>query len=391
MTLVNLMLHKMLAILCPTIRRIAMVLTRACLRRAVLICTAIVTIAACSNPDEQNPVASNSEPISVNTLTLAYQDWQGSIQTFGVVEAAEEINLSLDFAATVSAVRVDEGEAVSSGQVLIEMDQEKPRLRLQQASEAAIRAKAAMDEAFLNLQRRQKLAARETVSREILDNAELAVQRAQADYRQATAARQLAAKEMSESLITSPVDGVVDVRAVETGQSVMAGTTLMILQATGALQVQTWISEKDISLVRTGAAASITLSSQPGTRLSGKVKSVGINAHSATGNFPVEVIIEEHTELAKPGMTAQVSIDGLAIQRALLLPEAGLVDRNRRRVVYVLRDGLAVETEPLLSVGLNGRLLVLSGLGEGDQIITSELPRIIDGSAVSANVDIPAQ
>jgi RND family efflux transporter MFP subunit len=355
-----------------------------------LLCAAILIVTACSDPDdEEKPTSESNQAIVVDTITLQYQDWQGSIKTFGAVEAAEEIQLSLDFSATVSAVLVDEGESVTIGQLLIEMDQEKPRLRLQQASESALRAKAAMDGAFLNLQRRKKLAEQETVAKEILDNAELAVQRAQADYRQALATRQLAEKEQSESRITSPVDGVVDVRGVETGQSVLAGSTLMKIQATKALQIQTWVSEKDINLVSMGAKATITLTSQPDLQLKGQVKSVGINAHSATGNFPVEVIIDEQASQARPGMTAQVTIEGISIKQVLLLPESVLVDRNRRRVVYVLHDGLAVEVEPLLSAGLSDRLIVLSGLNEGDQLINSKLEQIIDGSQAITNGDTP--
>ncbi len=360
--------------------------------RPLLISLLAVLLSACSDPAAVNTAEVIApETISVETRVLHYQDWQGNIQTFGAVEATEEIRLSLDFSATVYAVRVDEGEPVKIGQLLIEMEQEKPRLRLQQASELALRAKAALDEAFLNLQRRKKLAELKTVSREILDNAELAVQRAQADYRQALATRQLAEKELAESRILSPVNGVVDVRAVETGQSVLAGTTLMTLQATEALQVQTWVSEKDIARISTGARAITILSSQPGTQLKGQVKSVGINAHPATGNFPVEVIIEEQAELARPGMTAQVTIEGLTIANVLLLPEAALVDRNRRRVVYLLRDGLAVEVEPLLSVGLADRIIILSGLSEGDRLITSNLERIINGSRISTAKDAITQ
>lgn len=344
----------------------------------------LIAVGGCSQEqgeDSSTPVA--QQPIQVETITLQYRDWQASIDTFGAVEAAEEIQLSIDYSATVAKVLADEGEAVKTGQLLIEMDQDKPKLRLQQASEAAIRAKAAMDEAFLNLQRRKKLAELETVSKEILDNAELAVQRARADFRQAQATQQLAEKELSESRITSPVNGVVDVRAVEIGQSAPAGTTLITLQATEALQVQTWVSEKDIARVSIGAQATIALSSQAGTRLKGRVKSVGIKAHPATGNFPVEVIIEEQAELARPGMTALLSIEGLIIPRVLLLPESALVDRNRRRVVYLLREGVAVEVEPLLSAGFSDRLLILSGLNAGDQLISSNLDRIIDGSPVS--------
>lgn len=356
----------------------------------VLLSLVLIALGACSSPEENIPVIIADSPANiVETITLEYQDWQGTIETYGTVEAAEEIQLSLDFPATVSSVMVDEGEAVKVGQLLIEMDQEKPRLRLQQASELSLSAKAALDESFLNLQRRKKLAEKETVSREILDNAELAVQRARAEYRQALATRQLAEKELSETRITSPVDGAVDVRAVETGQSVMAGSPLMVLQATAAMQVQTWVSEKDIALISSGAPTSIELNSRPGTILKGQVKSIGINADPATGNFPVEVIIEEQAELARPGMTARLIIQGLSIPRVLVLPDNVLADRNQRRVVYRVRDNSAEEVEPLLSVDLAGGIIVLSGLNQGDQLISSSLQGIVNGSPITLNSGKP--
>ncbi len=348
----------------------------------VMMCL-IGALTACSDPKDSDIQAEQPRTVvDIQTLTLELQDWTGSIETFGSVEATEEIQLSLDFSATVAAVLVDEGEKVVAGQPLINMEQEKPALRLRQANELALQGKAALDEAFNNLKRRQRLAELETISEEILDNAKLAVRRARANYRQAVASRQLAEKELAESRITSPVKGVVDIRAVETGQSVPAGSTLMVLQATSALQVKTWVSEKDVALISKGASARIELNSRPGSSLTGKIKSIGINGHPSTGNFPVEVIIEDNLEMARPGMTATVEIQELSIPGILLLPEAALVDRNRKRVVYRLVDGIAHAVEPLLSAGLSDQIVVLSGLSPGDKLIISNLESIIDGSQV---------
>ncbi|MBT4161941.1 MAG: efflux RND transporter periplasmic adaptor subunit [Gammaproteobacteria bacterium] len=364
---------------------------RSLIRRSkYLVCWGVLfAVAACTDSSELNKNGSarqaQSDPVQVQTTRLRLQDWHGSITTFGSVEAAEEIQLSLDFPATVDEVLVDEGEPVEVGQLLISMEQEKPQLRSQQANEFALRSKAALDDAYLDLQRRRRLAEMETVSKEILDKAKLAVKSSEAAYRQSLAAKRLAEKELAESRITSPVVGVVDVRAVEKGQSVPAGSNLMTIQATRALQVKTWVSEKDVGLVGNGASARIELSSRPTNIFNGKVKSVGISAHPATGNFPVEVVIEDGDQLARPGMTAKVEIQGLTTPKVLLLPEAALVDRNRRRVVYVLQDdGFAREVEPLLNVGLSDQIVILSGLKAGDQLIVSNLEQVIDGSRVVA-------
>ena len=86
--------------------------------------------------------------------------------------------------------------------------------------------------------------------------------------------------------------------------------------------------------------------------------------------------------MARPGMTATVEIQELSIPGILLLPEAALVDRNRKRVVYRLVDGIAHAVEPLLSAGLSDQIVVLSGLSPGDKLIISNLESIIDGSQV---------
>jgi membrane fusion protein (multidrug efflux system) len=321
--------------------------------------------------------------VVVEVLTLAPQHWQGIVTAYGVVQSAEQIDVSLDFTGVVKKVLVDEGDAVDRGQLLLELDTDKQQLRVVQAVEAVQRARAAMEEARLNLERRQQLAERKTVSKEALDNAGLGLSRAAAAYREALAARQLAERVLADSHVESPVNGVVELKSVESGETVMAGAVLLKLQAVDSLEVQVWISESDIAYIHKGDRASVSLSGLPGQQLAASVESVGVNADQATGNFPVKLIIEQNTLLVRPGMTATVEILGIAFPEVLLLPEQALLDRDRRKVVFVLREGRAVQIEPLLGAGFSDRLLILSGLNAGDQLIVSNLPQIVDGKLVS--------
>ncbi|WP_101757173.1 efflux RND transporter periplasmic adaptor subunit [Oceanicoccus sp. KOV_DT_Chl] len=327
-----------------------------------------------------------AKAITVQTQTLAAQSWQGEVNTYGVVEAAEEINLSLDFSAIVEQVLVNEAQAVKKGQLLITFDQEKRQLQFNQASENALQTQAALDEAYLMLERRKSLAANDTVSKEILDNAELALNRAQAQHREATAARKLAQRELNDSKLFSPVNGVIDIKAVEAGENITAGSTLLTLQAIDTLRVKTWVSEKDIRLIRSGAEATITLSGLPDQPLPSIVESVGVNADANTGNFPVKLILEQRNQLIRPGMTAQVAIKGVVQENLLMLPEAAVVDRDRKRVVFVVNTNTqpltALRKEPLLSVGMGNQIVVLSGLEPGVQVIVDAQDKIINGSAI---------
>ncbi len=356
-------------------------LPRASLAAAVF--SASLLLGACDTSEPSLVVAPVDPVLSVEVMTLESRPWQGLVTAYGVVQSAQQVDVSLDFTGVVNKVLVDEGERIERGQLLLELDTDKQKLRVAQALEAVQRAQAAMKEARLNLERRQQLAERKTVSREALDNSELGLTRAAAEYREALAVWQLAQRVLKDSHVESPVNGVVELKAVESGEAVMAGTVLLKLQAVDSLEVQVWISESDIAYIHKGDSAVVSLSGLPGQALQAVIESVGVNAHPRTGNFPVKLLVEQDTPLVRPGMTATVQIAGVAFPEVLLLPEQALVDRDRRKVVYVVREGRAVQVEPLLGAGYSDRLLVLSGLNDGDQVIIGNLSRVLHGKQVS--------
>ncbi|MEH6548687.1 MAG: efflux RND transporter periplasmic adaptor subunit [Pseudomonadales bacterium] len=350
----------------------------------------MLALLACTEEAPQQQAAATQLKVHVHTLQAT--TWQGRLQSFGVIEAAEEIPVSVDFQGIVSRVLVKEGQHISKGDLLIEMDAEKASLRVEQAEQMVSRAKAVMDEARLNLDRRHQLAEKETVSKEVLGNSRLALDSAVTEYREALATRQLAQRELKDTRVISPVNGAIDIKSVEGGETVMAGAQLLTIQATDVLAVKTWISEKDINFIRPGDSAVITLAGMTGRQYEGVVEWVGVNAHEDTGNFPAQLIIDPAGDPVRPGMTAKVNIQGFELPETLVLPEDALVDRNRRRVVFVVEEGRAVMREPLLGAGMVDSLFIYSGLVPGEKVIVGHLDHVIDGVNVSIlNEDSVAQ
>ncbi|MCB1844244.1 MAG: efflux RND transporter periplasmic adaptor subunit, partial [Halioglobus sp.] len=288
-------------------------------------------------------------PVVIHTLQA--RDWQGSVSTFGVIEAFEEVSIAAELSGTVSAVHVREGDRVSAGQLLLELDPQKRRLAAQRAEQALQRSRTALQEARLKLKRRSDLAERESVSREVLDTAQLAVDSAAAAYQQALASHRLAQRELADTQLYSPTDGLVDVRAVEVGEPVQAGAALITLQAVHGLRVHTWVSEADVLHIRPGNTATVGVSGLAGKTYAAQVQWVGVNADPQTGNFPVKLILEDAASALRPGMTARVALAATRMPDVLLLPEDALVDRQRRRVVFVVENGVARQREPLLAAG----------------------------------------
>ena len=341
-------------------------------------------LAACSDtPDPGDEVSSGPSVQVVETVVLEARDWQGEIASFGVVEALEEVDVAAELSGTVKAVHIREGDPVQSGQLLLELDDQKKQLALDQANQAVQRAKATLEEARRRLKRRKDLAERESVSREVLDNAQLNVDGAAAAFQQAVASRQLAERELADTRIYSPTDGVVDVRAVEEGESVQAGASLVKLQAVHGLRMQAWVSEADISNVHPGGDARVNATAFVDRDYAARVEWVGVNADPQTGNFPVKLILTDDALRLRPGMTARATLQGVSFPDSLLLPEEALIDRNRRRVVFVVQDGVARMREPLLAAGFSNRLRIISGLEPGDSVIIGGQSKLLDGTPVN--------
>ena len=338
---------------------------------------------SCSEVDPTDTPSAKVLPTEVLVHTLSREAWQGTIQTFGVVEALEEVDVAAELSGTVKAVHVNEGDRVEAGQLLLELDAQKRQFAVQQADQQVERARAALEEARLKLQRRRNLAEKETISQEVLDNAQLAVDAASAAFQQAVASGQLAHRELADTRIYSPTAGLVDVKAVEAGEPVAAGGTLVTLQAVHSLRVHTWVSEADILHIHAGGEAVVTASGLTGRHYPARIEWVGVNADPATGNFPVKLILSGNTDGLRPGMTASATLDGIRIENALLLPEKALVDRDRRRVVFVVEEGVAHIREPLLAAGFSNRLHILDGLSAGDRVVIAGQRNLLDGTAVS--------
>ena len=356
--------------------------------RCLLLIALPLALLACS----EAPAPAAEEPtvtlvVDVTVQELKTQVWQGSIRTFGVVEALEEVSVASELSGTVQAVHVNEGDSVEAGQLLLELDPQKRQLALQQSGQQVNRTRAALEEAQLKLQRRRNLSEQETISQEVLDNAQLNVDAALATHQQALVSQQLAERELADTRIFSPTAGLVDIQAVEVGEAVIVGASLITLQAMQGLRVHTWVSETDIRHIQAGGEARVIAAGLSGREFKASIEWVGVSADPHTGNFPVKLILTTETDALRPGMTATTVLEGINIPDVLLLPESALVDRDRRRVVFIVEQNaqrsVARLREPLLAAGFGHRLHILDGVAPGDLVVTSGQQQLLEGTTVN--------
>ncbi len=361
------------------------------LGEAILLGLAVYTLAGCGRPAEIETDALADRVPRVRAVTLAQETWTETIRTYGVFEAAEEVNLSVDFAATVRAVGFREGGRVSAGEPLLELDRGERQLLLDRAARNVEQIQAQLDRARGTLRRAEDLFVADSISRQEYEQARAEVRGLTARYGEAVAARRLARRDLGETTLASPVTGRVVRRRVEPGETVLPGQVLGVVQTADVMRVVTFVTEKEVNALRVGGPAEVTTPGVRGRLYPARVESVAAQAEAATGNFAVKLTVENDDGLLRAGMTARVALEGLSYEQVLLIPAGATVDRGRRRVVYVVRDGAAREVEPVLAATLEDRLPVLAGLEAGEVLITAGLEDLVDGSRVEVAAENPAE
>lgn len=352
---------------------------------AVIIATTVlVSTGGCSDSSEEQNGRNKNAKIKVSTLELEPQTWGQAIHSFGVFESTEEVNISVDYTGTATEVNFEEGQSISAGQLLIKFDDRKQRLRLQQAQANVASTQALLERAQSTYQRHRQLLQNNMLSKEQFKLSESDLEGARANLKQTLAAAALARQELEETVVISPVDGIVKKRNVEVGQTVLPGVDLAVVQVTDTMRVVTYVTEKEVNSLRVGMEAPITTPGIPGQTYEGRIELIGSSADNRTGNFPVKLTVNNKDGLLREGMSARVRLTGYQQQNIILVPRHSIVDRLRRKVVFRVIDGKAQAVEPVFGVSASNEIPVLAGLTSGDQIILNHLDVISDGTPVKA-------
>lgn len=288
-------------------------------------------------------------------LTIEAQAVDVGFPIEAVVEAVQQTTIGAQSPGRIVELRVDAGQAVRQGEVLLRID-------AREAAEAARAADAQYQVARQNLERQRQLLAQKFVS-------QAAVDRAHADFAAAAANQRAAQASQSHATIVAPLSGIVAVRHVETGDMAMPGTPLLTLYQPGSLRVTASVPQSRLPALRGVSMARVEF---PGTGQTVMATAVQIlpTADAATHATPVRVLLPALPAVL-PGMAARVHFQtGRAAK--LSVPASAIVRRGEVAAVYVEHParGLSLRQLRLGETLANGEIEVLAGLTAGEQIVT---------------------
>ena len=171
--------------------------------------------------------------------------------------------------------------------------------------------------------------------------------------------------------VRAPIDGYVAELDTHTHGLVHQDQKVMKIVSLGTLVVEVNILEMEVPLIELGAKATIKLSAFPSDTFQGYVKTVSPVIDADNGTCRVRIEFYNQGRKVKPGMYAQVMIYTKSIPDKLLIPREALLIRDDRKVVFVYQGGRAKWRYVETLLGNDEFVEVISGLSEGDSLITS--------------------
>jgi len=329
-----------------------------------------------------------SKSIDVKTATAQRQPFLITVTatSTGTIKAETEARISSQRTGKVIKLLFDEGTFVDSKKVIAELDSGEEYLNLKLAEASLQKAKAILSETEKRLKRAKELIKAGYISEADLDLTEKEYAVADASAKEAENSLAIAKLNYSYSFIRSPINGVVTARFVELGDTVIKGNLMGTVVSIDSLYVEGFIDEADISKVSIGKEVNITMDAYQDRVFKGvlyRVSPVVTGGKQETRTFEVRARLKEMPPAIKPGMSAEVEVIVDKADNALIVPSQAVLERNGNSFVYVIKDSRARLVR--IKAGRSNWTYteVLSGISEGDEVITNpDAPKLRDGARV---------
>lgn len=308
--------------------------------------------------------------MKVKTITVEKRNIASDYSYVGTVEETVGTMLSFEVSGNVQRIYVDAGKSVRKGELLAELNQAS----LKNMHEAAL---ASLNQAKDAYTRYEQLHNQGSMP-------EIKWVEVESKLRQAESAESIARKNLDDSRLYAPFDGVIGSRSVDPGMNVMPGEPVLKLVDIRKVNIKISVPENEISRIRMGQPLSFIVPALGDGKFETKVTEKGVMANPLSHTYEIKAAYVNKDSRLMPGMVCNVDVWQESAASHLFVPtEIIQLDESGRRFVWVVKDGAAQKC--LVSIGrlASAGIEITDGLSEGDKIITAGAQKVSEGMKVS--------
>ncbi|SDK21999.1 RND family efflux transporter, MFP subunit [Catalinimonas alkaloidigena] len=318
--------------------------------------------------DANNQVTEEQTKVAVNVAPVVNRLSEKNLKLVGTVTANQVIDIKSEVQGKITSLNVELGDYVKRGQVIARIDNRLQELSLDNAEQKLADAKQ-------NLQRYKNLYEGGAATKAQLDQNQLAYDNAENQLAQAR-------KQLSNAVVTAPISGYITQKPVEAGAFANLGTSLATIVDVSKLKVQLNVAERDVYALNEGDSVRISTTVYPGVTFHGTITFISPRGDEAH-NYPVEISLQNQDKNPlKAGTYVDVAFNRQSQVPSLQIPRDALVGSIKDAQVYVVNNNVVTLKDITVGTDNGNYLEVLSGLQQGEQVVTTGQINLTDSAQV---------
>src|SRR5579872_1802661 len=335
--------------------------------------------------------AANSAPaVPVLIASVARKPMPVRIEAIGTVQPIATVAVKSRVDGQIAEVKISDGQAVKTGDVLFILDTRSAEAQLAQAQAALAKDKAQLENARRDVARFKPLTEKEFVSRQQFDTAQTTAASLEATLLADQATVDNFKVQLTYYTIRSPMDGRVGTITLKTGNAVKAQDTisLVIINQIKPIYVSYAVPQRELPGIRAAMSGGTvpvqaTVPGDPGKPITGKIFFFDNQIDPTTGTISLKAIFDNADERLWPGEFVNVSTTLRTDTDALVVPSSAVQVGQNGSYIYVVKADNTVELRPVtVSRTLGSESVIAKGVNADERVVTDGQLRLTNGSRV---------
>ena len=308
------------------------------------------------------------QAVNVQADTLHVENVNAKYSYSGTFEPNKETKISAELQGKINTLLVEVGSVVIKGQTLVLLDNSLLKLQVQ-TIDVQVEGLEADVKRFIIL------AKADAIQGVQLEKAELGLKSAKVQ-------RAILLEQINKTTIKAPFQGVVTAKLSEEGAFAAPGVPLLQITDITNLKFTVNVPENDLRQFKLNHSYTITADAYPEISFTGKVTMIGSKANMGS-SFPIQFTLNNTSDLKiKSGMFGKVNLENASQEMGIIIPASAMVGTAIQPQVYLIKNGKSVMQNITISKNIQNKVVVSSGLKEGDVIVTNGFINLYDGANI---------
>ena len=340
-------------------------------KNVLLMIVMVLLLSACSGGKKEQQAENQVRPTDVTVTKVVLSDIDDFYTVPGIVEAWDDITVPSETSGPVTWIGKEEGSFIEKGEPILKINTDNLQANLNSAKLHNLQAN--LNSAKLQLEddkkeflRQKNLFNQKSVSQKQYDTAKKTYDLSAVSYK-------LALDEFNKSTIKSPVTGIIDDVIPDVGEYVSPGTEVARLIDMSKLKIYLQLGQEvSVYVAEIGSNKNVK---------KGVINYISVVSDPQTLTHKVRVDVELDRDI-RPGRIVRVDIVRQSFKSVMVVDMYAVIDKDGQKIVYVNKNGVAEERSVITGEMVGSKVVIVSGIEPGDELITSGQQFLSNGAAV---------